>query len=194
VHKRLRFLLLGLLLPLVAAGCEDPGFGILDPVIVTADVQLTDPVAGQPQLPTALDITAVGGSIRGGRFPERVQDANEGWDMGVRLREGQLVLVPAAALGFASTAGIAGPIAGQTFEGLQEVPAGLRFLTEEAIAIETGAVYVVRSRDFTQQFLGRCVQFAKLQASELDVQAGTLQLRVVTNERCFDTRLVPAGS
>jgi hypothetical protein len=176
---------------LVLSGCEDPAWGRQDPLIATDTVELAAPTAGLPEVPSALDVIAVGGFIQGGRFPERVADANQGWDLAVRVREGRVVFVPSSALGFESRAGWVGPVQGQTFEGLREVPAGARFETQNAMVIEPGAIYVIRSREFTTGFMGRCAQFAKLQALEVDAAAGTVSVQIASNERCFDTRLVP---
>jgi hypothetical protein len=53
-----------------------------------------------------------------------------------------------------------------------------------------GNVHAARSRELGI-FGGACIQYSKLQPLEVDVAAGSLHLRVVTNERCADPRLVP---
>lgn len=189
-----RYLVFCLVPVLVLSACDDPFLSQLEPLIATDTVELAIPTAVQTGLPSALDITALGGLVRGGRFPERADDADLGWDLTVRIRDGQIVFVPSSALGFPLRAGISAPIAGQTFDGLREVPAGLRFETETPTIAQLGAVYAARSREFSAGFVGSCVQYAKLQVLELDVAAGTIRVLLATNERCHDTRLVPAGS
>jgi hypothetical protein len=174
--------------------CDNPGFGRLDPLIaVDSTVVIAAPIAAETRLPSALDVTATGGVIRGGRFPERVQDANLGWDLAVRIREGQLVFVASTGLGLPTRAGITAPLLGQTLQMVREVPSGAVFETSTAVPVQVGAVYVIRSREFSTGF-GACLQYGKLQVTEADAAAGTVRMRVETNERCYDTRLVEADS
>lgn len=169
-----------------ASACRD-GTGLnIDPLIATDTIELAAPSAGL-ELPSALDVTAVGGVIVGGRHPE-LQEHAEQWDLAMRLREGQLMFVPAAALGLRSRAAITRPITGGTFEGVIEAPGRGAFVSDSAVAVQTGAVYVVRSRDIACGF-GGGVQYAKIQP--LEVEGGRLRLQIATNERCQDPRLVP---
>jgi hypothetical protein len=174
--------------------CDSPAFGRLDPLMaVDSTVVIAAPIAAETRLPSALDVTATGGIIRGGRFPERVQDANLGWDLAVRIREGQLVFVASTGLGLPTRAGITAPLLGQTLQAVREVPTGAVFETSIAVPVQVGAVYVIRSREFSTGF-GGCLQYGKLQVTEADAAVGTVRMRVETNERCYDTRLVEAGS
>jgi len=166
--------------------------GQLDPLMVTDSLTLAAPSDALPNTPSALDVTASGGFIRGGRFPERLQDATIGWDLAVRVREGGIVFLPSGAVGFGGRAGISEPLTGESFEGLTQVPSGLRFETESAVPAQVGSVYVVRSREFSTGF-GGCVQYSKLEPTDMDATAGTVTVRMSTNERCYDNRLVPAG-
>jgi hypothetical protein len=197
VRSKIRIVLFCLLPTVVLSGCEDPFWARMEPLIATATVDLGVPGSMQEQqqeMPSAMDITALGGVVQGGRFPERAEDADRGWDFAVRRRNGQLTLVPSNALGVQSRAGFSPALDGQTFEGLREVPAGVRFDSENPIPVRIGAVHVARSRDFAAGFFGTCVQYAKLQVVEADVAAGTVRIQIATNERCGDTRLVPTGS
>jgi hypothetical protein len=192
VRFLLRFSLLCMAPMLVLPACTDPILGAFDPLIVTDTITIASPSEARPEVPSALDITSAGGFIRGGRFPERLQDATIGWDFAVRVRDGNVVFVPSPVLGFSGRAGISQPLAGQNFETLAAVPSGIRFETEEAVIAEPGAVYVVRSREFSTGF-GGCLQYARLQPLEVDAVAGTVRVRLATNERCYDNRLVPTG-
>jgi hypothetical protein len=182
----------GLLLPLMVmlAACDDPAGFRLDPIIVTDTVELAAPTASASALPSALDIISFPGQrlIGGGRFPERAEDAEQ-WDVAVRVKNGSLVLLPAAAAGLGSQslarAAVTRPITGQSFEALREAPSRSSFVSDSAVALQPGSVYVVRSRD-----VSRCFQYAKLEPLQLDAAAGTVRLRVATNERCGDPRLV----
>jgi hypothetical protein len=187
-----RSLFICLLPAVLVTGCGDPFFGALDPLMVTDSLSLAAPSDAFPNTPSALDVTSAGGFIRGGRFPERLEDATIGWDLAVRVRDGGIVFLLSGAAGFGGRAGISEPLAGQTFEGLTQVPSGIRYETETAVPAQVGSVYVVRSREFSTGF-GGCVQYSKLEPTEMNPAEGTVRVRLSTNERCYDNRLVPAG-
>jgi hypothetical protein len=175
------------LLALLVTACDDPAFRI-DPILATDTVEVFAPTAENVDRPTALDVTSVQFFIQGPRFPERAAEAEQ-WDFAVRLRDGQMVLVPAAALGLDSRAAIAGPLAAQTFEALREAPGAASFTSDSAVVMRQGEIYSARSRDTGFSFTA-CNQYAKMQPLEVDPAAGRLVLRITTNERCGDLRLV----
>jgi hypothetical protein len=182
--------ILALVLIAVAAstGCRDNTFRI-DPLLAHDTVTVYAPLAANAGQPTALDVTAANLMLRGARFPERSADAEQ-WDFAVRVRDGQLVLVPASQLGLTSSrAAISPALAGETFEGLRQVPPNV-LRTDSVVAMRVGQVHVARSRDLAGGF-GACQQYAKLQPLEVDAAAGRLRLQITTNERCSDLRLVP---
>ncbi len=190
--RLLRFILgLFLVLPtgLALAGCEDPNAFRMDPVLVTDTVPLATPTS-EARLPTALDIVSTNAVIGGGRFPERVADAGQ-WDFAVRVRGGDLVLVPAGAVGFENRPMITRPITDRTFEEVTRAPDRASFVTDSAVVMQEGSVYVARSRQFAGLFGGVCFQYAKLQPLSVNVAEGTLRVQLTTNERCQDPRLVP---
>jgi len=173
------------------AGCDDPTAFDFNPILMTDTVAVAAPLPQNVTLPTALDVTGDGfGSIRGGRFPERVPHE---WDFAVRIREGQIVLIPSRALGEESRSAITPALEGETFEGLREAPTGTNFSMERAVPMRVGEVYAARSREFAAGgFFGAgCVQYAKIQPLEVDTANGRVRLRITTNERCGDPRLVP---
>jgi hypothetical protein len=176
------------LLVLALVACDDPAFRI-DPILVTDTVEVFAPTAENAGRPTALDITSRQFLIQGPRFPERSADAEQ-WDFAVRLRDGELTLVPASVVGLNSRAALAGPLAAQTFEEVREAPAATTFSMDSAVVMRQGQVYGARSRVTGGAFGGACTQFAKLQPLEVDAAAGRLLLRITTNERCSDLRLV----
>lgn len=179
-----------LVLALVLAACDDPNAFNIDPIIVDDTVALAVPGV-DPAVGTALDITSPPGtrSVVGARFPERVADAAQ-WDFALRLEGGALVLKPTGAFGFDSGAGITQPITDRAFDQVSEAPSSGSFVTDSAVVLRTGAVYVARSRQIPCG-LGGASQYARIEAVALDAAAGTAQLRVVTNEVCNDTRLTP---
>jgi len=182
-----RYIPLFALLALALPACNDPAFRI-DPILASDTVEVFAPLPANQGQPTALDVTAMQLVIQGARFPERSSDAEQ-WDFAVRIRDNELTLVPARVLGLTSRAALAGPLAAQTFEELREAPAASAFRMDSAVVMRAGQVYAARSRDTGMGF-GACQQFSKLQPIVVDVAAGRLVLRITTNERCGDLRLV----
>jgi len=130
-----------------------------------------------------------GNGVVGGRFPEQLADAGQ-WDFLVRVQNGAVVLVPSGALGIESRAGISAPIPGASFDALRDVPKKTTFNVDSATPLQNGAVYVVRSRFFSNG-ISTCQQYAKVQPLAIDPTAGRVTLRVATNAVCGDQRLVP---
>lgn len=172
------------------AGCEDSTGTEVPLFLVTDTVEVFAPIAGNAGLPTAVDITGnQSGGVVGGRFPELSRDALQ-WDFAVRIRDGELVLVPAAVVGIPnSRAGVTRALEGETFESVREAPPQVTFLTDTVIVMETGSVYAARSRDVPTTFGGACTYYAKLQPLEVDVATGALRFQIVSNQ-CGDPRLV----
>lgn len=177
-----------MLAAIAVAGCDDSTGLDLNPVLVSDTLTIAAPIPQNQGRPSAVDLSGDGGfGIEGPRFPERVEDALQ-WDLTLRLLDGALVLMPPGAIGATdSRAAITPPIAGQTFEGLREIPGQSTFRTDTAITLQVGPVYAARTR--VLDAFG-CIQFSKLRALELDPVAATARLEVVTNERCSDPRLV----
>ena len=171
----------------LSSACNDTTFQI-DPLLSTDTVEVAAPTSQNADLPSALDITALGGEIRGGRFPERVADAGQ-WDFAVRLRGGELVLLPASALGLESRASLTRALANQTFGGLVEAPGRTSFVADSAVVLREGGVYAARSRMISSDFGSACEQYAKLQPLAVDRARGRVRLLITTNERCGDPRL-----
>jgi hypothetical protein len=180
----------------LAAGCDDGTFQI-DPILVRDTVEIAAPTAANAGLPSALDIFALQGQIGGGRFPERPPARPQdpiGWDFAIRVRGGEVVLVPAAALGIGSRAALTPPLLGQSFEQVVEAPGQTTFRGDTAFALVVGHTYAARSREAAGGlFGGGCQQFAKLQPLEVDPALGRVRLRITTNERCSDPRLAEEG-
>lgn len=172
--------------------CTDSTGFQIRPDLVTDTVEVAAPGPRSERLPTALDITGDGaGGVHGGRFPELIQDA-EKWDFAVRVENGNLLLVPARAIGLsASRAALTRPIEDETFESLREAPGQGSFTMDSSVVMLPAKVYVARSRVFSGFYGESCVQYAKLEPLLVDVQQERLRLQIVTNQRCNDPRLVP---
>lgn len=179
------------LLMVVLAACDDPNAGLYDPIIREDTVDLAVPLADL-DVPTALDVSYATSPVRG-RFPELVGDAEE-WDVAIRREEGRLMFVPAGVFGFnnpiggATTAGVTAPLERAMDEVIQ-APADSTLKSNESVAIVSDRVYVVRSRATAASFSG-CQNYAKMEALEIDAEAGLVKLRVIGNARCNDRRLI----
>ena len=171
----------------VTAACDSTDYRI-DPLLTTDTVEIAVPRPQNDSLPTALDVTALGGVINGGRFPEESDDAEQ-WDFGLRERGGQLVLIPAGALGQQARSAITRAIPNRTFESLIEAPGRTSFVTDSAVVLQEGSVYAARSRLTTSLYGTACEQYAKLLPLRVDRALGRVRLMITTNERCGDPRL-----
>lgn len=172
----------------LTAACDDSTGFRIDPLLTTDTVEIAAPTAQNADLPTALDVTVMGVGIRGGRFPERASDAGE-WDFALRVRGGELVLLPARALGLESRASITRALPNQTFDSLVEAPGSSSFVSDSAVVLREGSVYAARSRATRSDFGGACEQYAKLQPLTVDRALARVRLQITTNERCGDPRL-----
>ena len=175
----------------VLPACDDSTGLNLDPILAADTVEVAAPIAGNEDLPTALDITGNGqGGIQGGRFPETPADALA-WDFAVRIVDGRLSLVPARVIGLDSRAGITEALTGESFTGLREVPGQTSLVTDRAIPLVQGAVYAARSRDAPGGVFCPSPQFSKLSPIEVNQTTGRATIQIVTNTQCGDPRLVP---
>lgn len=180
-----------LFLAALLGACDDSTQYRIDPLITTDTVELAVPTEANAQLPTALDVIAAAGVIGGGRFPERAADAEQ-WDFAVRVRNGQLVLLPAGVLGLNNRAALTRPLLGRTWEQVNEAPGQRSFFADSAVVLRVGEVIAVRSRLIPCGF-GRDSQYGKVQPLSVDAANGRVRLQVLTNERCGDPRLALEG-
>jgi hypothetical protein len=113
------------------------------------------------------------------------------WDAAVDTRGGEIVLLPPGALGVTSEARIA-TIEGMALEDVTEAPADTAvYVGDQPVAVAPGTVYVVKTNRVPGSFGSRCVYYAKVEAVAIDVAAGTLEFRYVTNPVCNSRDLVP---
>ena len=67
----------------------------------------------------------------------------------------------------------------------------LLYVRDEAVPVEMGDVYIIRTNRQTGSFGRSCVYYAKVEAVSIDAVGGTLTFREVTNPVCNDRDLVP---
>jgi hypothetical protein len=113
------------------------------------------------------------------------------WDFALDREAGTLVLLPPRVLGVESRAGIF-PVPGAAWDDVREAPRdSLAFISEASVPLSPGTVYVVRTH-LQGDFFGRqCVFYGKVEAVEIDADAGVLRFLHDTNPECNDRRLVP---
>ena len=111
------------------------------------------------------------------------------WDV-VLAGSAGLQLVPAGAFeGQDSRAGIA-VITGTTFEALTSAPTDTSQYSSQAVALQQGGVYVVRTRRAVCSF-STAVHFAKIKVVSIDAARGVASFAVVRNPDCNDRSFVP---
>ena len=180
---RIRFsILIGAALSVAA--CDD-GFGPQawddTPRVFTLFSASRPDLLGQPSAFDAVSLQVV---------EVEAPSAAGNWDVVLGEQNGQLVLIPAAAFeGQNSRDGIA-TITGQTFESLTEAPGDTARYSSAPVPIQTGGVYVLRTRRYACSF-SSASNFAKLLATAVDAAKGTASFSVVRNPYCNDRSFVP---
>jgi hypothetical protein len=112
------------------------------------------------------------------------------WDFALAEQDGEFVILPQSVVpGLESRAGIA-PVSETTLDQVLEAPAEADLFQQEALEIEIGQVYVLRSRR-TSCELGSGVYYGKMKALALDEASGTFKLEIVRNPYCNDRSLIP---
>lgn len=187
-----KFMAAALLMGCLAAlpACENPNAAGFEAQLVTDTVTLVVPDAARPlegdASGSALDVvsSALGEIVV--RRPERVNDAGQ-WDVALRRRAGELVLVPPAVLALRGPQARAAVTRVESaFDDLRDASARATFTPDSVAVLRPAAVYLLRSRDCSA---GGGNQYAKLEALAVDPAAGTARLRVVANRQCNDPRL-----
>lgn len=182
-----RFSLLYLLMVLPLAACDD-GFGPQKWSATPDTVVLYS--LSRPEHFNQASAYDFGGS----GIPRRVESIYTPgqWDLVLLEQDGGFAFAPASAFeGQSSRAGIA-TVTGTTLEALDRAPRDAQFVTTP-VALNTGPVYVVRSRLIQNQF-SSCTFYAKFEVLQLNQTEGWVRFRYVLNPYCNDRRLIPPDS
>ncbi len=127
------------------------------------------------------------------RRPVRIEapDTGDEWDLAVDTRDGQLVWLPAAALGIPSEAGLA-ILEGETFESATEAPEDTaRYVSDAPVAIVQGRIYAIRTRRHQGTFGTICNYYGKIEPLAVDVGAGTVRFQFDVSRVCNSRDLIP---
>lgn len=185
-HPAAVVLFLAALLPLAA--CDDDPFGVREWDARPDTVLLYSLDRPELNLPSGYNFNR--------RTLHRVEAANSSgqWDVALGTQGGELVLFPPRALGIDTRAGIA-PFPDGDFDEVREAPGDTAsYVTAEAVPLEVGELYVIRTNQGVGQFGQRCFWYAKMEPLEVDVALGILRFRLDSNPVCNDRDLVPPGT
>jgi hypothetical protein len=118
-------------------------------------------------------------------------DTEGAWDFAVDRQDGVLVLLPPRILGLFGGAGIA-PIPNARFQDVTEAPESpTAYFEDEAVPLELGTVYVIRSREQRGIYGESCNYFGKIQPLNIDQVAGILYFVHDVSPVCNDPSLIP---
>ena len=113
------------------------------------------------------------------------------WDIAVDDDGARMSLVPPAALGIDSRAGIA-PLPGLTFDEVTEAPAdSAAYVVDERVPVEIGTVYAVRTSEARGFFGELCVYYAKMVPTVANLEDRTLEFFFDASPVCNGRSLVP---
>ncbi|MFH1765263.1 MAG: hypothetical protein ABIF09_13830 [Gemmatimonadota bacterium] len=128
------------------------------------------------------------------RIPIRIESPNATgqWDMVLDTQEGKLVLLPPGAVGiFGSRARII-PMGNIPFEEVLKAPSDTTlYVGDEAVPVETGHVYIIRTRQQSGLYGQSCVYYGKFEPLEQDPVAGTLSFLFDVSPVCNSRKLYP---
>lgn len=168
------------------SACDDDPFDVT--WVANPDTALLYSLARDDlNVPSAFDF------VPGRRVPVVVEapGATGNWDLAVDTRDGEIVVLPPGALDIESRAGVA-TFPGLTLDEVEEAPDdSASYAIDEPVPVETGSVYVVRTRQARGRFSQVCVFFGKLEPVEVDAEGGTLRFVFDVNPDCNDRSLVP---
>jgi hypothetical protein len=138
--------------------------------------------------PAALDVA---GAVVRTVVVESAAEAGT-WDFALAEHSGVFVMLPASVVPqLDERVGIA-TMTETSLEAVAEAPGDTARYAREAVPIQPGTVYVIRSRrDQCGGFGGTGVRYAKLKALSLDATTGSFEFEVVRNPFCNDRRLIP---
>jgi hypothetical protein len=127
------------------------------------------------------------------RRPVRIQSpgVTGSWDLMLDTQNGDLVFLLPAAVDITSTTLVL-PLPGMAFDDVLRAPKDTTLYTRDApVSIDTGTVYVVRTRRGPDRFGLLCSFYAKFQPVVVDPTQETVQFAFDVNPICDDRSLVP---
>lgn len=129
-----------------------------------------------------------------GRIPVPIETPNATgqWDMAVDTENGKLVFLPPGAAGVTGTKAAIAPMGSVAFDDLRRAPSDTAlYVRDEAVPIELGNTYVIRTRQSRGIYGQACVYFGKLEPLAADVESGTVRFVFDVSPVCNDRKLYP---
>jgi len=115
------------------------------------------------------------------------------WDVILDTQDAQFVFLLPEVLGIPSEARMI-ELPGLTFDEVAEAPTdSTTYTIDDAVPVRLGSIYVIRTHVGSDQFGLNCFFYAKLEALEVDIQAGTLLFVYDANPLCGDKNLIAPG-
>lgn len=128
------------------------------------------------------------------RIPVRIESPNATgqWDMVLDTKDGELVLLPPEAVGIIGSKARIIPTEETDFAAVRRAPSDTtRYIADEAVPVELGKVYVIRTRQQAGFYGQTCVYYGKFQPLEQDLLAGTMTFQFDVSPQCNSRKLYP---
>lgn len=128
------------------------------------------------------------------RIPVKIESPNATgrWDMVLDTKDGGLVLLPPEAIGVQNSKARIIPMGDVAFEDVRRAPSDTtRYIADEAVPVQIGHVYVIRTRQQSGGYGQLCVYYGKFEPLEQDVATGTLSFLFDVSPVCNSRKLYP---
>lgn len=175
------------LVVLIASACDDPfGPSIWDDTPQEILIYSASRAEYIGQV-SAVDIANTTAVIA---LPIEAPGLTGNWDFALTDHEGGLALVSAAAFEGVESRARIGVDSTRAFDDVREAMRDTAQYTVNPVPVELGNVYIVRSRRASCG-VSSGYRYAKLQATAINVAAGTLEFEIVRNPYCDNRSFVP---
>jgi len=128
------------------------------------------------------------------RTPVRIESptATGRWDMVLDTQDGGLVLLPPGAVGVPGSKARIIPMGSVPFEDVRRAPSDTTlYVGDEAVPVQLGHVYVIRTREQAGLYGQRCVYYGKLEPLTQDPVEGILSFLFDVSPVCNSRKLYP---
>lgn len=128
------------------------------------------------------------------RIPVKIESPNATgrWDMVLDTKDGGLVLLPPEAVGIPSSKARIIPMGDVDFEDVRKAPSDTtKYIGDEAVPVQVGHVYVIRTRQQSGGYGQLCVYYGKFEPLEQDIATGTMSFLFDVSPVCNSRKLYP---
>jgi hypothetical protein len=127
------------------------------------------------------------------RIPVRIESPGAAgeWDLALDTKEGDLVFLPPGALGETSKARII-VMPGMAYPDVKRAPSDTTlYVGDEAVPVELGNVYVIRTRQEYGIYGTSCVYYGKLEPLDKDLVQQSVTFQFDVSPVCNSRKLIP---